>query len=247
MVEHPRIELADYLLAAEIEDHILVQEEDSVRADWWRASCGLHDWYTTGSRPNVEDAAAHHVAWEHTACADVDPDSPANAPLYCRMLPEHGGDHWNGGHSWANDRKAAPAPESTPSNERCLLISQIPLVEMEPNDVPDELLRIAARAVGTQMRYHSIDMDVRVALAAVLPLYEQQIRAQLNAEAEVLELSKRLGRPGEEWRFDDGHGWFTISRQPLSDADVQRLREQTGRSVEHRIVGEWHEVGGDRG
>lgn len=105
MAGHARIALADWLQAAEIETHILVQEEDSVRADWWRASCGLHDWYTTGSKPNVEDAAAHHVAWDHTACAAVDPDSPADAPLYCRMLPGHGDDHFNGGRTWANDRK----------------------------------------------------------------------------------------------------------------------------------------------
>lgn len=113
MTEHPRIVLADYLLAAEIENHILVQEEDSVRDDWWRASCGLHDWYTTGSKPNVEDAAAHHVAWEHTACAAVDPDSAAAAPLYCRMLPEHTGDHFNGGRSWANDRGPAERDTAT--------------------------------------------------------------------------------------------------------------------------------------
>jgi len=110
MEEQPRIALADYLQESEIETHILVQEEDSVRADWWRASCGLHDWYTTGSRPNVEDAAAHHVAWDHTACAALDPDSPADAPLYCRMLPGHGDDHANGGRCWANDRPPAVTP-----------------------------------------------------------------------------------------------------------------------------------------
>lgn len=112
----PRVALADYLQAAEIETHILVQEEDSVRADWWRASCGLHDWYTTGSRPVVEDAAAHHVAWDHTACAAVDPDSPAEAPLYCRALPDHDGDHWNGGREWASDREPAAMTSATARN-----------------------------------------------------------------------------------------------------------------------------------
>lgn len=105
MTDRPRVQLADYLQAAEIETHILAEEEDSVRADWWRASCALHDWYTTGSRPNVEDAAAHHVSWDHSACADTDPDSPANAPLYCRSRPDHDDDHWNGGRTWTNDRK----------------------------------------------------------------------------------------------------------------------------------------------
>lgn len=109
----PRVTLVDWLQAAEIETHILVEEEDSVRADWWRASCGLHDWYTTGSKPNVEDAAAHHVAWEHTACADVDPDSAADAPLYCRLLPDHDDDHFNGGRTWANDRGPAVAASTT--------------------------------------------------------------------------------------------------------------------------------------
>lgn len=61
----------------------------------------------------------------------------------------------------------------------------------------------------------------------------QQLRAKLA----------KIGETRDEWRFDDGNGWFTVSRKPLSDADVRYLRKTTGRPVEHRVVGEWCEVG----
>lgn len=117
------------------------------------------------------------------------------------------------------------------------------MLEMGPEDVPREFVEKAVHAVGNQDRYHSIEADVRIALATVLPLFEQQIRTQLDAAGQLAELCAQVGKPGEEWRFHDDAGWFTVSRKPLTDADVQYLRKTTGRPVEHRIVGEWREVG----
>jgi len=115
--------------------------------------------------------------------------------------------------------------------------------EMGPEDVPREFVDAAVHAVGGQLRYHSIEADVRLTLATVLPKFEEQLRKQLDAAGKLTAMAERLGKPGEEWRFDDGAGWFTITLKRLSDEDVQRLRETHGFPVEHRIVGEWRAVG----
>lgn len=67
----------------------------------------------------------------------------------------------------------------------------------------------------------------------------EKLQAELDqARAQLAE----IGETREEWRFDDGNGWFTVSRKPLSAADVQHLKKETGRPVEHRLAGEWREV-----
>ena len=75
----------------------------------------------------------------------------------------------------------------------------------------------------------------------------EQLRAELaaaTARAEQAEaaLETLRGQLRDEWRFDDGAGKFTVSRRPLSEADVRYLRETIGRPVEHRLVGEWREA-----
>lgn len=47
-------------------DRISIRHDtSSVRDGWYEASCDLHDWYTSGSEPNVEDAVGTHVAERH--------------------------------------------------------------------------------------------------------------------------------------------------------------------------------------
>lgn len=104
------IKLADYLISAEIDAHIDIAEEDSVRDDWWRASCLLHDWYTTGSKHNVEIAAAEHVENEHRPCAVFNPHITTDGPVYCYLLPGHDGDHMGrGGSAWRAEGTTAVA------------------------------------------------------------------------------------------------------------------------------------------
>jgi hypothetical protein len=109
--DQPKVELYDWLVTAEIDRHIDVTEEDSVRDDWWRASCGVHDWYATGHRPIVEDAAAEHVTEEHRPCSAPGPFFDGETRMHCRLLPSHDGDHMTGaGHEW---------PKMRPRIQRC--------------------------------------------------------------------------------------------------------------------------------
>jgi len=107
----PKVELYSWLITAEIDRCIDVTEEDSVRLDWWRASCAAHDWYSTGSQSVVEDAAAEHVAEEHRPCAAPGPFLSDGTQMHCRLLPDHDGDHMTGaGHEW---------PKLRPRIQRC--------------------------------------------------------------------------------------------------------------------------------
>src|SRR5690349_698084 len=42
-----------------------IGREDGARDSWYRAFCWHCDWTTSGSEPNVEDAASEHVTTEH--------------------------------------------------------------------------------------------------------------------------------------------------------------------------------------
>lgn len=81
--------------------------------------------------------------------------------------------------------------------------------------------------------------------ATVLPERWREVMAERDAaRRELAEVRERVGKEGFEWRFDDGNGWFTVARKPLTDANVQHLRQQTGRPVERRVVGEWKAADG---
>jgi hypothetical protein len=55
-----------YEVQAAVYDTVIrIDREDSVRDGWYRATCDLCDWYTTGSEPVVEEAANEHIGDQH--------------------------------------------------------------------------------------------------------------------------------------------------------------------------------------
>lgn len=99
MTDQPTRRMTSWALEAEIEQNIDVQEEDSVRPDWWRASCRADTWCTTGSKPVVEDAAAEHIERDHPPCGASGERTFPDAH-YCHLQPGHDGDHQDSGHTW---------------------------------------------------------------------------------------------------------------------------------------------------
>jgi hypothetical protein len=95
--------------------------------------------------------------------------------------------------------------------------------------------------VRTVLGEHAAMADERdAAIGAAGEMLASAVIWKLRAEEAEARLAE-FGEVGEEWRFDDGAGWFTVSRKPLSDADVRHLQKTTGRPVEHRLVGQWRE------
>jgi hypothetical protein len=105
MTDTPTVALADYLLGLEIDDHVTVEQEDSVRADWWRATCSTHDWYATGSKDTVGQAAVEHVVDGHPACSAPSERTFIGVPIHCRLQPGHLGDHMCRGYIWPNTKQ----------------------------------------------------------------------------------------------------------------------------------------------
>jgi hypothetical protein len=79
-------------------------------------------------------------------------------------------------------------------------------------------------------------------VAGLLGIVERAHRDLRIMFEEHLGLRARLDGLGEEWRFDDGMGKFTVSRLKLSPADIRHLGEITGHKVEHRLVGKWQDA-----
>jgi hypothetical protein len=83
---HPLVRHTYWAVSHAVEDLVLIHENtDSVRAAWYEATCieGDCDWHTTGSEPNVEDAAHEHVAEEHPEVVQREKLILAAARAYC--------------------------------------------------------------------------------------------------------------------------------------------------------------------
>jgi hypothetical protein len=91
--------------------------------------------------------------------------------------------------------------------------------------------RTTGRVIGT---VHNFDK-------AILPMGPDEAAAVSTVLAAVTDLRGQLHN---EWRFEDDHGKFTVSRE-LSDDDVRYLIRETGRPVERRPVGTWRNADPD--
>lgn len=79
----PDLDRFTYLAVDAVVDRIVtIGEADSVREAWYDAFC-VCDWQTSGSEPNVEDAAHEHVGEKHKAEVDEERAVLAAARAYC--------------------------------------------------------------------------------------------------------------------------------------------------------------------
>lgn len=85
---------------AAVDRMVSIGEADSVREAWHEASCEC-GWETSGSEPNVEDAAHEHVSEMHKAEVDAELLYLAGARAYCEAKYNYE----SGSYNTADDRE----------------------------------------------------------------------------------------------------------------------------------------------
>lgn len=113
--DQPTTDIADLLRRRQFSTHMHVRP-DGGDTGLWRASCDIHDWYTTGIYSTVEDAAWDHIARQHEPCAAPSDRTFAGVQLYCHLLLDHEGDHMNRGNTWPRTVPAV-APTKPPRRD----------------------------------------------------------------------------------------------------------------------------------